>query len=215
MDFDSDEDPLTMERITSLSTDEWRKIGQAFLGRMKTGHEDALRITDKSLSNIRMIGAIHCALPHARIIHVRRHPLDTCLSIFKSNVRGALFEFGCNLEQLGRYYKSYLSLMQHWRTVLPKGVMYEIDYEQLVANQEDETRKLIDFCNLEWNDNCLEFHKTKNIVKTASIAQVRQPIYSDSMATWKRYERQLQPLIDILGPEYSTEYTPGCIEKAS
>ena len=100
----------------------------------------------------------------------------------------------------------YLELMAHWREVLPAGSMYELDYEQLVANQEDETRKLLDYCGLEWNEQCLQFNKSGNLVRTSSVAQVRRNIYSDSVAAWRRYEEQLQPLIRTLGPKNSTEY---------
>jgi hypothetical protein len=99
--------------------------------------------------------------------------------------------------------------MQHWRDVLPKGVMYELDYEMLVADQEGETRRLLDYCGLTWSDACLQFDKAKNVVRTSSMAQVRRGIYTDAMAAWKRYEKHLQPLIDILGPAYSTAYQPG------
>ncbi|HKI62413.1 MAG TPA: sulfotransferase, partial [Mariprofundaceae bacterium] len=185
--FSTENDPLTLEKMVSQTPQQWRDIGQAFLDRMSADHPDALHITDKSLNNIRFVGAIHCAMPKAKIIHVRRSPLDTCLSIYKSNLGGHLFDFGYNLEELGQYYLMYLKLMQHWREVLPEGVMYELDYESLVANQEEETRKLLGACGLEWNDQCLQFNKAKNIVRTTSITQVRRPIYSDSLAAWKRY----------------------------
>ncbi|HKI62084.1 MAG TPA: sulfotransferase [Mariprofundaceae bacterium] len=201
--YNSDDNPLTLERITSFSPEQWGEIGQAFLDRMKAGHPAALRLTDKSLHNTRMVGAIHCAMPNARIIHVRRHPLDSCLSIYKQNFVGQLNDFGCNLGELGYYYRMYLRLMQHWRDVLPAGVMYEMDYERLVANQEEETRKLLDFCGLAWDDRCLQFNKATNVVRTASITQVRRGMYSDSLAAWKRYEKHLQPLIRILGTEYN------------
>jgi len=161
-------------------------------------------ITDKSLANIRFVGAIHCALPKARIVHVRRHPLDTCLSIYRLNIQGEAFDFGRDLEELGYYYQMYLKLMQHWRDTLPEGVMYELTYERLVADQKGETRKLLDACGLEWSDQCLQFQQARNAVRTASVAQVRRAIYTDSMAAWKRYEQHLAPLIHILG----TDYTP-------
>jgi hypothetical protein len=156
-----------------------------------------------------MVGAIHCALPKAKIVHVRRHPLDTCLSIYKLDLAGLMFDFAYDLADLGHYYRHYLKVMQHWRDVLPKGAMYELDYEMLVADQEGETRKLLDYCDLPWNEACLQFDKAKNVVRTSSMSQVRQGIYTDAMAVWKRYEKHLQPLIDILGPEYSTNYQPG------
>lgn len=198
----TEREPLTLERLTSFNSDQWREIGQEFLERIKSDHPQAVHVTDKSLNNIRLIGAIHCAMPNAKIIHVRRHPLDTCLSIYRNNLLGAQFEFGFNLGELGYYYRMYLRLMQHWRDILPAGVMYELDYEKLVGDQEAETRSLLKFCNLPWNDQCLQFYKTKNLVQTASVSQVRQPMYTGSMAAWKRYEEHLQPLIRILGTDY-------------
>lgn len=213
MSFSRDDDPLTLERMVEQTAEEWEKIGATFLDRMKEGLPACKRITDKSLNNIRFVGAIHCAMPMAKIVHVRRNPLDTCLSIYKNNLEGHLFDFGCNLEELGHYYRMYLQLMQHWREILPEGAMYELDYEQLVGNQEEESRKLLEYCGLEWDELCLKFNKAKNVVRTASITQVRRPIYTSSLETWKRYEKHLQPLIDILGPEYSTTYKPGQIPR--
>ena len=200
--FNDDQNPLTLDRTISFSPEEWRKVGETYLDFLKANVPSTPHITDKSLTNIRLIGAIHCAMPKARIIHVRRHPLDSCLSIYRQNLQGKLFDFGCNLGELGYYYKMYLRLMQHWREVLPADVMYEMDYEQLVGNQEAETRKLLDACDLDWNEQCLQFSKTKNVVRTASVTQVRRGIYSDSLAAWKRYEKHLDPLIRILGTEY-------------
>jgi len=205
----SDDNPLTLERLTAFTPEQWDEVGRHYLERLRGGDSAPLRITDKTLPNFRMIGAIHCALPKAKIVHVRRHPLDTCLSIYKLHLVGFMFDFAYDLGDLGRYYRQYLKLMQHWRDVLPPGVMYELDYEMLVADQEGETRKLLEYCGLPWNEACLQFDKAKNVVRTSSMAQVRRGIYTDAMAVWKRYEKQLQPLIDILGPEYSTDYQPG------
>ncbi|HKI61412.1 MAG TPA: sulfotransferase [Mariprofundaceae bacterium] len=203
------DNPLTLERINGFSPEEWDAVGQGYLKLLKENLPAGKRITDKSLTNIRLVGAIHCALPKARIIHVRRNPLDTCLSIYKTNLLGRLHDYGRNLGQLGYYYRMYLQLMQHWRNILPKGAMYELDYETLVNDQETETRKLLEYCGLPWNEACLDFHKADNVVRTASLTQVRRPVYRGSLAAWKRYEKHLQPLIRILGPEYSTEYKPG------
>ncbi|OIO70560.1 MAG: hypothetical protein COW19_07075 [Zetaproteobacteria bacterium CG12_big_fil_rev_8_21_14_0_65_55_1124] len=199
LDYHSDENVLTLERMTSFSPDQWRELGTAYLQRLRSDMPDAKRITDKSLTNIRYVGAIHCTLPRARIIHVRRNPLDTCFSIFKNNLAGGQFGYGFNLGELGYYYRMYLKLMQHWRDVLPSGAMYEMDYEALVTNQEEETRKLLDYCGLPWSDDCLQFTQVRNVVSTTSVAQVRRSIYKDSVAAWKPYEQHLQPLIRILG----------------
>jgi len=205
----SNDNPLTLERLTAFTPTQWGEMGLDYVKDLRDGDSSPLHITDKTLPNIRMAGAIHCALPKAKIVHVRRHPLDTCLSIYKLDLAGKLFDFGYDLGELGHYYRMYLKLMQHWRDVLPKGVMYELDYEMLVADQEGETRRLLDYCGLTWSDACLQFDKAKNVVRTSSMAQVRRGIYTDAMAAWKRYEKHLQPLIDILGPAYSTAYQPG------
>ncbi|WP_167632455.1 tetratricopeptide repeat-containing sulfotransferase family protein [Mariprofundus ferrooxydans] len=197
LDRGQPDQPLTLEEMTAFSAEQWRETGQAYLDRLDD--DASKRIIDKTLINFRLIGAIHCALPHARIIHVRRHPLDNCLSIYRANLSGGHFDFGYNLGRLGYYYRMYQRLMQHWRTVLPAGVMYEMDYEELVANQEDQTRRLLEFCDLDWNDACLQFNKAPTVVATASVAQVRREMYSDAVARWKRYEKHLQPLIKILG----------------
>ncbi len=192
--------PLTLDEVAAFGKTQWREVGQAYLDRLEEG-ESGLCIVDKTLNNIRLIGAIHCALPHAKIIHVRRNPLDTCLSIYTSNIQGWQFDFGLNQGTLGYYYRMYQRLMQHWRDVLPEGAMYELDYEQLVANQEKETRKLLDYCGLDWNDACLNFQQAGTRVKTASVHQVRQTIYNTSIERWRRYEKHLQPLVRILGAD--------------
>jgi len=196
--MNSPEEPLTLERMLGFSPMQWGELGRAYLERLKGDASNTAHITDKSLTNIRLIGAIHCALPHARIIHVRRHPLDTCWSIYKSDIEGYLYDFAYNLGELGYYYRMYLRLMQHWREVLPEGAMVELDYEQLVADQEGETRRLLDACGLPWDDRCMAFNKADNMVRTLSVAQVRKPIYSSSIARWKRYEKHLGPLMKIL-----------------
>ncbi len=196
--MDTPETPLTLERATAFSRDQWGVLGQNILRLLKKNSPDALRITEKSLTNIRLVGAIHCALPRAKIIHVRRSPMDTCWSIYKADIEGYLYDFAYNLGELGYYYRMYLRLMGHWRDVLPEGVMYELDYEHLVAHQEEEMRRLIDACGLPWDDRCLAFYETKNRVRTLSVTQVRKPIFSDSIDRWKRYEKHLGPLIKIL-----------------
>lgn len=196
------EGDIDIAGLTSLSPDQWADAGREYIGRLRESGPDTPSIVDKSLNNLHYLGAIHCAMPHARIIHVRRHPLDVCLSIYTSNIQGSLYDYAFKLETLGAYCLKYLELMRHWRKVLPAGAMYELEYEQLVTDQEAETRRLLDACGLPWEDACLDFQKARQRVNTASIMQVRQSMYTKSVARWKRYERQLQPLIDILGTDY-------------
>jgi vesicle coat complex subunit len=103
------------------------------------------------------------------------------------------------LKELGKQYKDYIEIMNHWRDVLPESAFYEVQYEDLIADNENETKKLIEYCGLEWNDACLESHKNKRNIRTASVSQVRQPIYSSSVERWKPYEKHLGPLLEELG----------------
>jgi hypothetical protein len=118
--------------------------------------------------------------------------MDNCLSLFKNYFSSAI-DYSYDLTELGQYYNLYLDLMQHWRDVMPEFI-YDLSYESLIDEQESQIRQLLDFCHLPWDDACLDFHKTRRKVRTASNAQVRRPIYKDSVKLWKRYEKQLEPL---------------------
>lgn len=171
-------------------------------GHLPSQHTDTpKRITDKMPINFMNIGLIHMLFPRATIIHVNRHPLDTCISCFTR-----LFAHNQNntydLYELGRFWRAYKHMMDYWRDSLPDGRIYDLQYEDLVTDTETEARKLIDHCGLTWDDACLDFHKTQRNIRTASVTQVRQPIYKSSMARWKRYDDFLGPLIDGLGDAY-------------
>ena len=118
--------------------------------------------------------------------------MDNCLSIFK-NYFSSGHTYSYDMTELGQYYNLYLDLMEYWRNTLPDSI-YDLSYEKLVDDQEEQTRKLLDYCNLPWDDACLDFHKSRQVVKTSSNAQVRRPMYKDSVKLWERYEKQLQPL---------------------
>jgi hypothetical protein len=142
--------------------------------------------------NFAQLGTIAYLLPRARVVHCRRNPLDNCCSIFFQNFsQGHKYKWG--LEDLGHYYSMYERLMEHWEKVLPNP-LFELKYEDMVADQEGVSRRLIEFCGLEWDDGCLEFHASSRAVKTASQWQVRQPIYKSSTERWRRYESHLEPL---------------------
>ncbi|MBL4774923.1 MAG: tetratricopeptide repeat protein [Mariprofundus sp.] len=190
--------PFTLDALTSFEPDQWQQLGQRYVDKLRIKTGEATHYTDKSLSNIRLIGAIHCALPQAKIIHVRRHPLDTCWSIYRHNLLGGMFDFGHSLGDLGYYYRMYQRLMQHWREVLPDGVMIEVDYEDLVTDQEPQTRRLLDLCDLSWDERCLRFYQAEHAVRTASVMQVRRPMSSSSIGMWRHYEKHLYPLTRIL-----------------
>jgi tetratricopeptide (TPR) repeat protein len=155
-------------------------------------------ITDKMPDNFLAIGLIYVMLPNAKIIHVNRNPVDTCLSCF-TKLFGAQMKQTYDLAELGRYYADYARLMEHWRKILPPGAFLDVQYEDIVADQETQARRMIDFCGLEWNDACIDFYKHKRAVNTASVMQVRQPIYKSSVERWRHYEKYLNPLLEALG----------------
>jgi hypothetical protein len=173
-------------------------LGADYLARVRPLAQDAARIIDKMPGNFHFVGLVHLALPNARIIHMRRDPIDTCLSCFSKNFTAG-HAFTCDLGELGRYFASYQSLMAHWRDVLPPGVMLAVQYEDVVADLEGQARRLVAHCGLEWDDACLTFHKTERLVKTASAAQVRKPIYGTSVARWRPAPEVLAPLLAGLG----------------
>lgn len=132
-------------------------------------------------ANFFYLGLIHLALPNAKIIHAMRDPMDSCFLCY-SRLFNDTMEFTYDLNSLGNYYRRYITLMQHWRTVLPENSFLDLSYEELVANTEVQARRVIEFIGLPWDDKCLEFYKNERVVKTASVAQVRKPIYKSSLA---------------------------------
>lgn len=160
---------------------------------------EAIRVTDKSPNNFLWIGLIHIVFPEARIIHCRRHPVDTCLSNYFASFRGRV-PFANSKADLVLYYQHYTWLMQHWRTILPPELLHEIDYEQLVTDPEPTVRRLIAFCGLDWDGTCLQPEANHRPVKTASLWQVRQPISRGSVDRWRHYEPWLGELGQLLEP---------------
>ena len=178
--------------VKNLEVGDFQELGRQYLERLREYAPDATYITDKLPHNFLYIGLIKIILPNARIIHCARDPMDNALSILKNFFTSGHF-YSYDRVELGRYYRLYLELMDYWRALLP-GFIYDLNYESLVSDQENQIRRLLEYCNLPWDDACLDFHKTRRKVKTASNAQVRRPIYRDSVALWKRYEKQLEPL---------------------
>jgi len=158
--------------------------------------EDAVRITDKMPHNFKNLWFITLLFPKARVIHCRRDRLDTCLSCYFQDFR-EVRGFKNDLRVLGLYYRLYEQLMDHWQRVLPIPIL-DVQYEELVGDQEQVSRKMVEFCGLEWDDNCLEFHKNKRFVRTSSTMQVRQKIYNTSIGKWKNYADFLGPLMEAL-----------------
>jgi tetratricopeptide (TPR) repeat protein len=163
----------------------------------KARKEGAIRITDKMPHNFQAVGFIAMLFPRARIIHAKRDPLDTCLSCWMQNFNDS-HTYSRSLSDAGHHYRQYLDLMAHWHDVLP-GRILDVDYEDLVGNQEEVSRKIIDYVGLPWDDAVLQFHKLERTVMTASVWQVRQPIYKQSAGRWKNYDAHLGPLRKALG----------------
>ncbi|HLY05176.1 MAG TPA: sulfotransferase [Rhizomicrobium sp.] len=157
----------------------------------------AARITDKLPLNCFRLGAIHALMPNARIIHCRRDPVDTCLSIY-SNLFNSRVPFAARKADLAFCYRQYLRVMEHWRKVLPPHVLMDVQYERLIADREAETRRLIAFAGLDWNDSCLRPEQNMRVVDTASVWQARQPVYTTSMQRWRHYEPWLGELRQLL-----------------
>jgi tetratricopeptide (TPR) repeat protein len=158
-----------------------------YLGLLTSVSPDAMRITDKMPYNFPFLGIVHRLFPRARIIHCRRNPVDTALSIYFNRFpQGIDFTFSRN--DIVFYYQAYARLMAHWRKMLPPDQFLEIDYERLVADQESVSRHMVEFCGLDWNETCLTFHETDRPIMTLSAWQVRQPIYGHSVERWRRYE---------------------------
>jgi tetratricopeptide (TPR) repeat protein len=199
------------ESVSLMSDEQLRQLGASYISRIRAAAPTSERITDKRLENFRSIGLIHLALPNARIIHTRRDPVDTCLSCFsKRFVRNLPYSY--DLGELGRYYRAYEALMAHWHRVLPPQVMLDVQYEEVVADLEGQARRIVAHCGVEWDARCLDFHKTERPVRTASAAQVRQPIYKSSVGRWRAYEPFLGPLLTELQPS-NASIIPDRMEK--
>ncbi|MGH6954442.1 MAG: tetratricopeptide repeat protein [Alphaproteobacteria bacterium] len=182
---------------TLIGRDNAPALAAHYLEPLRAHSADALRITDKLPVNFLRVGLIAALLPRARIVHTRRDPLDTCLSCYFQNFARGL-HFSYDLASLGFYYREYERVMAHWRDVLP-GRMFEVRYEDLVANQEERSRQIIAHCGLEWDPRCLAFHEHERAVRTSSFWQVRQRLYASSVGRWRHYERHLGPLKESLG----------------
>jgi tetratricopeptide (TPR) repeat protein len=184
--------------LTGFSHAQLKTLGEKYVAGLQERAPEAKHITDKMPANFNCIGLIHLMLPNAKIVHVKRSPVDTCLSGFSRLFNKSQYQ-SYDLAEMGRYYRNYHDLMAHWREVLPEGSFYELQYEELVADTENQARALIDYCGLEWNGACLDFHKTERNIRTASVTQVRQPIYKTSVERWRSYENHLSPLFEALG----------------
>jgi len=184
------------ECLTQLTQSQADSLAQRYLDRLEQISPNAKRVTDKLPGNFMHLGLIESLFPDARVIHCMRDPVDTCLSVYFQDF-STLHPYAYDLSNIGAFYQGYLKLMEHWRKVLRLPLL-EISYEDLISDQERVSRAMVEFCGLEWNDSCLQFHKNKRFVRTASHDQVNRPIYQQSVARWKNYETHLAPLLAAL-----------------
>jgi tetratricopeptide (TPR) repeat protein len=185
------------EGARTLTGEASQAAAERYLAAIARDAGDALRITDKMPTNFRFLGLAARLFPRARVIHIRRDALDTCLSCYMQDFTGAL-DFSNDLEGLGHHYWLYDQLMRHWRECLPIP-MLELRYEDLIADLDAKAHEIVDFLGLDWDSRCLRFHETERAVLTASTWQVRTPLYASSVGRWRNYERHLGPLGDALG----------------
>lgn len=184
----------------ALDTARLKAMGEDYLRRIGALGGGKRHVVDKMPANFIHAGLIHLILPGARIIHARRDPVDTCLSCY-SKLFGGEQAFAYDQAELGQFYRDYGQLMDHWRGVLPATHFLEVDYEDMVADTEGQARRMLDFLELEWDPACLAFHETARPVRTASVNQVRQPIYNTSAGRWRKHAANLGPLLHALGME--------------
>ncbi len=185
------------ESVRGVPHAQFALLGRRYLEETAPLRSGRLHFIDKMPNNFSHVGLIHCMLPNATIIDVRRHPMDACFSTYKQHfAEGQSFSY--DLEDLGRYYRCYLGLMDHWDTVLPGKVLH-LQYEHLVRDPETHIRRLLAHCRLDFEPACLSFHETKRPVRTASAEQVRQPLYASGVGYWKHFESELEPLRCALG----------------
>ncbi len=194
--LDADRDGYP-ERVCALTSAELTGLGRRYSEETRAVRSGKPRFIDKMPNNFSHIGLIHAILPNARIIDVRRHPMDACFSNFKQYFANGQ-SFSYDLEDLGRYYRSYLALMDHWDEVLPGKVMH-LQYEQLIDDPQGTIARLLEHCGLEFEPATLSFHENRRAVRTASAEQVRQPLYASGVGYWKRFAPQLAPLRASLG----------------
>jgi tetratricopeptide (TPR) repeat protein len=182
---------------TYLTPEAAHDLSRDYLAMLRRMGPQAARVTDKAPFNFHRLGVIHLLLPNARIIHCRRHPVDTCLSMYFSDFSERI-DFVSDKGDLAFAYRQYARQMEHWRAVLPPDRFIDVDYENLVADREPVTRRLVAFTGLDWHDACLEPERNERVIATMSLWQARQPVYTTSVARWRRYEPWLGELRQLL-----------------
>jgi hypothetical protein len=167
-------------------------LARDYLERARSAGASGVRFTDKMPLNYLYCGLIRRALPNARIVHVSRSPMAACYAMYKTLFEDA-YPFSYDLAELAQHYLAYRRLMEHWQLTMP-GAIFSLSYEALIADQLGQTRRLLDFCGLEWQEACAQFHQNPLATTTASAVQVRRPIYDSSVSQWRHYEAQLADL---------------------
>ena len=193
------------EVLAELSEDRFRELGESYLENTRIHRTDTPFFIDKMPNNFRHIGLIHLILPNSKIIDARRHPMGGCFSGFKQLfAHGQTFTY--DLEDIGKYYRDYVRVMDHWDEAL-SGRVHRVQYEEMVADTEGQIRALLDYCELDFAEQCLRFYETDRAIRTPSAEQVRKPIYKDGLEQWRNFEAHLDPLKEALGPDVRQRYS--------
>jgi hypothetical protein len=187
---------LFHDQVRALTAERAASLASQYLCKIDFFSATSARVTDKMPHNYHLVGLIALLFPRARIIYCRRDPMDKCFSIY-ANALNEFHSYGADLSTLGAYYRQHVRLMEHWKQLLP-GRFFEMRYEDLVADLDGKARAMVDFVGLPWDPACLQFFETERTVSTISKWQVRQPLYSSSIARWKPYEKYLGPLKEAL-----------------
>ena len=186
------------EVLATLDAERFRELGEGYIQSTRVQRNDRPFFIDKMPNNFQHVGLIHLMLPNAKIIDARRHPMACCFSGFKQLfASGQTFTYG--LVEIGKYYRDYVFLMDHWDRVLP-GRVLKVEYEDMVADTDNQIRRLLDYCGLPFEEQCLRFYENERAVRTPSAEQVRQPIYQSGLEQWRNFEPYLEPLKEALGP---------------
>jgi tetratricopeptide (TPR) repeat protein len=192
------------ECLAEMTAEQFLELGESYLETTRIHRSDTPYFIDKMPNNFRHIGLIHLMLPNSKIIDARRHPMGGCFSGFKQLfASGQTFTY--SLEYIGKYYRDYVRLMDHWDAVLP-GRVHRVQYEEMVADTENQVRALLDYCGLPFEEQCLRFYETDRAVRTPSAEQVRKPIYKEALEQWRNYEAHLGPLKKALGQDIRQRY---------
>ena len=182
---------LFFEGIVNFDESDFKVIGEEYINKMRNISNNSEKSTDKLPENFLWIGFIKLILPYAKIIHCSRRPEDICLSLFKNHFRSGKIKYSYDLKEIVEYYNLYNDLMKHWYNLFPNSIL-NVKYENLISNTENEVKNLLRSCNLDWNDNCLNFYNNKRPIKTASDIQARNKMYKSSMNSWEKYEKYLK-----------------------